>query len=102
MDQREWPEPWYPLLEGGEGLVMELQREIGSNHPLAGVRVVAIARRPDTDDVLFLLPEAGGRLAEVHLTWARRRERNPQWPHTVFFGSWEEWAAQQRTDDDGG
>jgi hypothetical protein len=81
-------------------LTAELQREIGPRHPLAGVRVVPVARRHDRDDVLFLLPEAGDRLALVHLTWSRKREADPRWPNTVFYESWEDWAQRGMTADD--
>lgn len=93
----EWLEPWYPVGEFGaeRGVEMaalmerQLRREICDRHVLHGVAVRLIARRADTDDVLFALD--GGRLAEVHLTWRRGTEPDPRWPQTAIFGSLEDW-----------
>ena len=74
-----------------EALEDELAREVGRGHPLAGRVAHAIARRRDADDVLFWLPAGPALLALVHLTWQGRRERDPRWPATQFFGSIEEW-----------
>jgi hypothetical protein len=96
-----WTELWHAVGPEAQGLVAELEREVGPGHPLAGVRVVAVARRDDRDDVLFLLPEAGERLARVHLTWSGRRETDPRWPHTLFYEGWDDWTERGiATDDD--
>ena len=88
-----WPAPWAatdaPLHE-------ELARETSARHPLAGRRAVAIARRADTDDVLFWLPDGPRLLAAVHLTW--RRETDPEWPFTTLFDSVEAWWAYEQAD----
>ena len=49
-----------------------------------------MARRFDSDDVLFLLIEHPAPLAVVHLSWTGRPERNADWPHTTFFDSLED------------
>ena len=90
-----WPPPWSAT---DAALDAELAREVGAGHPLAGRRAVAIARRADTDDVLFWLPDGPTLLAMVHLTW--RRETDPAWPYTALFDSVEEWMAFEREDRD--
>lgn len=77
-----WLEPWYPVDESGAeravdmaaALEKQLRREICERHVLHGESVRLIARRADTDDVLFAL--TGRRVAEVHLTWRRGRARS--------------------------
>lgn len=86
-----WPSPWVAT---DAALEHELAREMGPGHPLADRRAVAIARRHDTDDVLFWLPDGPALLAEVHLTW--RKETDARWPWTVLFESIEEWSAHDR------
>ena len=92
-----WLEPWYPVDEFGPEKAVEMaaalekqfRREICCSHVLHGESVSLIARRADTDDVLFAL--ANGRVAEVHLTWRRGTEPDPRWPDTRIFASLEEW-----------
>jgi hypothetical protein len=60
---------------------------------LFGLSVVALARRYDRDDVLFEL--ADGRVAEVHLTWTGKPERDPCWPETTIFGSCALWIEER-------
>jgi len=85
----EWLAPWGPT---DPGLERELHRDIGSSqHPLHGRSAVAVARRSDTDDVLFFLPDGPEPLAVVHLTWAEHPERRPEWPSTDFFASLTDW-----------
>ena len=92
-----WLEPWYPVDEFGPEKAVEMaaalekqfRREICCSHVLHGESVSLIARRADTDDVLFAL--ADGRVAEVHLTWRRGTEPDPRWPDTRIFASLEEW-----------
>lgn len=75
--------PWHPTTEP---LHLELADEMSTDHLLSGKRAVAVARRLDTDDVLFSLPDGPAPLAVVHLTWAGR-ERSPQWPATELYRS---------------
>jgi hypothetical protein len=90
-----WLEPWAPIEqpEAREAMQAELQRELCTSHPLFGLSVVALAKRYDQDDVLFGL--ADGRVAEVHLTWSLRLERDPRWPSTAIFASVAMWAEDQ-------
>ena len=92
----EWLIPWHPL-EGGtpdDGTVRELRREMCRGHVLHGVPVRPVARRQDCDDVLFELLDGTGRLAVVHLTYAR--ETDPQWPETTLFDRWQDFERQMR------
>jgi hypothetical protein len=85
MDTKElealtWREPWELIpLEQREVLDRELDRELCAAHALAGTAHVAVARRVDRDDVLFIIDDE--RLALVHLTW--NRETDPRWPMTI-------------------
>jgi hypothetical protein len=67
--------PWHATgLGQAEQLAEELNREIPSNHVLAGCGVVAVAKRHDCDDVLFRIEGSPQRYALVHLTYRRKRE----------------------------
>lgn len=88
LQRVEWLAPWRATEETLED---ELGREVGTGHPLAGRPAHAVARRSDTDDVLFWLPAGPALLALVHLTWQGRRERDPRWPATELFASVDEW-----------
>lgn len=87
----EWHRPWERLKDAGEALVSELQKELSPQHVLHGVPVVAVARRIDCDDVLFVIADASKPLAVVHLTWAGETERDPRWPSTTLYQSWQDW-----------
>ena len=89
-----WTNPHSP-----EGLVVELQREVGPDHPLfaKSTRAVAVAR--DRDDVLFEITDGHlRRFAVVHLTWSGRQEPLGIFPSTEFFGSLDEWLQWMRAD----
>ena len=72
---------WRPV-EGheAEALEHELRRELPIGHVLKDLRCFAVARRPDHDDVAYVLDD--GRICVVHLTW--RVERDPRWPEVTF------------------
>ena len=90
----EWLEPWYRVEAPDicSALERQLHQEVSARHVLFGQPVRLIARRSDTDDALFVLPD--GRVAEVHLTWSNRTEPDPRWPVTAVFGSLGEWARE--------
>jgi hypothetical protein len=93
----ELPEPWYRLLDDRQRLRLEeeIGREISSGHPLAGLSLRVLAKRDDSDDVLLTLDESeNGRVAEVHLTWSGKNERDPRWPATTIFKSLGEWRSR--------
>ena len=81
-------DPWYRAVPGLEG---ELRNEVGEGHPLHGRKAIAVARRQDSDDVLFLLLDHPSPFAVVHLTWSGKPERNSNWPQTTFYTSLQDW-----------
>src|SRR5436190_12774395 len=84
----QWLEPWHPT---SSGLESELEKEVSSAHPLFGRKAISVGHRGDRDDALFFLPDNQFPLAVVHLTWTGRREKKPEWPHTTFYASVEDW-----------
>ena len=65
-------------------------------HPLFRVSARSIARRHDTDDVLFVLENYKYPIARVHLTWVAPEfgiapEFNKEWPSTDLFENWGDW-----------
>ena len=77
----DWLTPWYEVENDAsrESLRAELLREVPPAHVLRGITTVnALGYRKDQDDVVFILPD--GRLAVVHLTWARREAMPPDLP----------------------
>ncbi|MDQ3439807.1 MAG: hypothetical protein M3478_05600 [Planctomycetota bacterium] len=94
-----WLEPWHPVerVLGVPGLELELQREVGAGHRLYHLAgdCTPVARRFDTDDVLFAVVDPDGPVllwAEIHLTWRASRESDPQFPWVVAYDSIHEWA----------
>jgi len=88
LAQVKWLDPWQAT---SDGLEMELEKEIGPNHPLFGQKATSVARRIDMDDVLFYLPDSVPSLAKVHLTWKGSVEKNAQLPRTTFYRNVAEW-----------
>lgn len=80
----QWLEPWRAVVSG---LEVELRNELGDTHPLFGQKAISVARRFNSDDVLFLLLEHASPLAVVHLTWTGRTGKDRHWPHTTFYAS---------------
>lgn len=85
----QWLIPWRMIdrEEVRRSLVAEFQSELGPLHPLRALAIDAIARRQDSDDVLFLL--ADGRVAVVHLTWSGESSE-AIFPDSVIYRSLEE------------
>ena len=86
--QVDWRKPWCPVQDDAieESLRAELAREVPRGHVLHGVAAArAIGYREDQDDVAYLLPD--GRVAIVHLTWARRPATPPNDPTTDLLDS---------------
>ena len=81
-------DPWYRAVPG---LEKELGNELSAGHPLYGRKAISVARRQDSDDVLFLLLDHPSPLAVVHLTWTGRPERTSNWPQTTFYSSLRDW-----------
>ena len=89
-------EPWHQAVPG---LETELRNEVSEGHPLFGRKAISVARRRDSDDVLFLLLDHPSPLAVVHLTWTARPERSSTWPQTTFYSSLEDWITRCMTPD---
>jgi hypothetical protein len=96
-----WLIPWQALSNSGsrEGLAQELHREMGAQHVLSGVCVGAVGKRQDCDDVLFEMLDGTGRLAVVHLTYSKGRERDPLWPSAEIFRDWEDFVLRRMQPD---
>jgi hypothetical protein len=86
MDETQLPHGWIPVsVETAAKLEAELRRELPRSHQLAGRSLRAVARRDNTDDVLFELATGEGPVFCVHLTWSV--ERKPPWPWTDRYDS---------------
>src|SRR5690348_2950140 len=93
----QWVEPWQPIELPSEAdtLHAELNRELSPAHPLSGLRLRAICRRRDCDDVLFAIEDGSGRVASVHLTWRSAQEMLPL-PVTSLYDDLPAWAEAAR------
>jgi hypothetical protein len=94
-----WLEPGKPVNDVVKALAAELQRELSEGHILFGVPVVAVARRTDSDDVLFVTAAASNPLAVVHLTWTGESEPAPHWPRTTLYEGWQDWIVRRQMPD---
>ncbi len=83
------PAPWRVINDAStrDRLTRELATETPPSHVLHGLRASALARRADSDDVLFEVLDGTGRVAVVHLTWARAMESDTRWPDTIVYQS---------------
>lgn len=88
----EYLEPWIATEQYADNLVKELEREVTQGHALWKVKTRAIARRSDSDDVLFEIESEHGTYAVVHLTWSGEPEPDARWPDTRVFATIESWA----------
>jgi hypothetical protein len=89
-----WTTPYSP-----DKLLLELQREVGPNHPLFGKSARALAVAEDRDDVLFEIAVSGGRkYAVVHLTWSGKQEASAKFPGAEFFDSLDQWLQSMRAE----
>lgn len=78
-------EPWEPVTHA-DFLLQQIQAELTPPHPLFGQPLTPLAIRADSDDVLV---STGQGYAMVHLSWCRRRQPSPDFPHTVLLADWE-------------
>jgi len=93
----EFKEPWIAVGESALSVTQELQRELTEGHPLWNAKVCAVARRLDSDDVLFAVEREGEfmQYAVVHLTWRAGQEPLAAWPETELFDSLEQWVRER-------
>ncbi len=81
--------PWFATSDSR--IVDEFHREMPAGHILEAVDLSAIAYRKDRDEVLYALNDGSGRLAAVHLTYCKTREKDPKFPRTWIFENSERW-----------
>jgi hypothetical protein len=91
------PAPWRAAGRHAEALARELRKEIGPGHVLYGKRVLALARRPDTDEAVFAVDDRDYPLAVVRLSWITVPELSPEYPPTRRYPSVAAWVAEVGT-----
>lgn len=88
-DAISWPSPWWCLesnLKVRTGIQVELNAEIGPQHPLWGLKPVVIGKCDANDDIVVHLVD--GRYACVHLVWHGKIDQYPSnCPSTLIFES---------------
>ena len=93
----EFLEPWWSTDEEDahfhETFLNQLRTEVGPGHVMYGLSVRMVGRDGGSDDTLFEILDGSGRLALVHLTWAKGQERLP-WPGTSIYPNFEAFAAE--------
>jgi hypothetical protein len=94
-----WLSPWCDVADLAKAFERELSREIAPGHPLYSIPVEAIAKRSDSDDVLFQLLDGSHCVAVVHLTWTQAPLEGPPWPHTELFADLEAFADKRMQSD---
>jgi len=92
----EWLDPWWSTADRNahfhEAFLKQLQLEVSPHHQMFGLPVRLIARG-NGDDALFELLDGSGRVAVVHLTWAKVQE-DPPWPVTTIYPNIESFVEQ--------
>lgn len=91
--------PWTHVGEHADNLENELRKEITYGHPLFSLRTRPIARRTDSDEVLFEVDSPDFRYAVVQLSWTGSPERDCRWPHTKMFETFDIWVESRMTPD---
>ena len=101
LSKISWEKPWVCFCldepDRGGDLEQELQKEVNFSHLLYPYRqtVRAIAKREDTDDVLFWVPASDDMFAIVQLTWKQAEETDPALPQSAWYFSLEEFAERE-------
>ena len=78
-------EPW-ETARHSDFLQEQIEAELTPPHPLYAKVVRTLAIRADSDDVLVQTTEG---FALVHLSWCRRSQPTPDFPHTLLLKDWE-------------
>lgn len=88
----DWPPGWRDVV-GAERdrLTAEIQRDLAPAHTLTGRAFTLVARRVDQDDVLLRLDDA--RVAEMHLTWAKKGDAT--FPGALMYETLDHWRTAQ-------
>ncbi len=92
--QAQLPDNWWVQRNAAETFITQLKQELPPRHCLYGLKVKFLARIDGQDDVLFLIDDGSGRVAEVHLTWSKRQERLP-WPIGKIYDNFQTWKAEK-------
>jgi hypothetical protein len=87
LNALELLEPWHRVVPGLES---ELRNEVSDGHALFNRKAISVARRRDSDEVLFLLLDHPSPLAVVRLKWTGRPGTGA-WPQTTFYTSLHDW-----------
>ena len=85
-----YEEPWESA-KGSDFLHERIEAELTPPHPLFGKVLKALAIRADSDDVLVKTTEG---YALVHLSWCRRSQPSPDFPHALVLADWESFLDQ--------
>ena len=77
----------------------ELAIERSLLHNLATVDCLAVARRIDSDDVLFEITPHLCECAVVRLTWSEQVEMQPETPAFEIFATFDDWVQERMLPD---
>ena len=92
--------PWVRVTaEEKPRLEAELIAERCLLHNLAAVDCCAVARRVDSDDVLFALNPNLCECAVIHLTWSGRVEMDPRYPAYELHATFDDWVQERMVPD---
>jgi hypothetical protein len=92
--------PWVRVTaEEKPRLEAELIAERCLLHNLAAVDCCAIARRVDSDDVLFALSPNLCECAVIHLMWSVRVEMDPRYPAYELHATFDDWVQERMVPD---
>lgn len=86
----EFEEPW-ETADSPDILKEQLESAISPGHPLYRQVQQVLAARVDSDDILVRTRSG---FAMIHLSWCRRSQNNPTFPHFITFDSWEHFLNQ--------
>lgn len=83
-------QPWEPA-DSSDFLLEQIQAELTEPHPLFGKILRPLAIRADSDDVLVKTTDG---YALVHLSWCRRSQPSPDFPHALLLEDWDSFLDQ--------
>jgi hypothetical protein len=119
LNNMEFLTPWSAIAPGVEAqrLKLQLKKAVDHGHPLYGQHAIPLARRSDSGDVLFYLPDSVDQLlAVVHFTQSAestesvqpaehqlqqplQTDKATELPYTTFYTSMEHWARKREIPD---
>jgi hypothetical protein len=96
----KFKQPWVAVgPEEAAKLEKELSLELSLVHHLSLVDRRAVARRVDTDDVLFEINPHLCECVVVHLTWSGRAEMESGFPQAELFATFSDFVQERMTPD---